>query len=68
LGHALWDVKTGAESARLEGHSSRVTALCVLLDGRLASGSNDKTSLDWGSNAVETTKIWEGPMAFLSYS
>src|SRR5262249_54197316 len=39
----LWDVKTGAESARLEGHSVSVNALCVLSDGRLASGSRDNT-------------------------
>ena len=35
----LWDVKTGAETARLEGHSDSVDALCALPDGRLASGS-----------------------------
>jgi WD40 repeat protein len=37
----------GAESARLEGHSFPVTALCVLPDGRLASGSNDNTIRLW---------------------
>jgi WD40 repeat protein len=36
----LWDTKTGAETARLEGHSSQVTALCVLPDGRLASSAD----------------------------
>jgi hypothetical protein len=30
---------SGAEIARLEGHSSGVTALCLLPDGRLASGA-----------------------------
>ena len=39
----LWDVKTSAETARLEGHSSRVEALCALPDGRLASGSEVAT-------------------------
>ncbi|HKN30847.1 MAG TPA: hypothetical protein VJY34_24430 [Roseiarcus sp.] len=29
----------GAETARLEGHSDRVVGLCLLPDGRLASGS-----------------------------
>lgn len=43
----LWDVKTGAESAHLEGHSGLVHALCVLPDGRLASGSRDKTIRLW---------------------
>jgi WD40 repeat protein len=37
----------GAESAHLEGHSGSVTALCVLPDGRLASGSRDKTIRLW---------------------
>ncbi len=43
----LWDVYTGAETARLEGHSNSVTALCALPDGRLASGSWDKTIRLW---------------------
>jgi WD40 repeat protein len=37
----------GAEIARLEGHSDQVRALCVLPDGRLASGSSDKTIRLW---------------------
>ena len=37
----------GAESARLEGHSDWVFALCVLPDGRLASGSLDTTIRLW---------------------
>ena len=43
----LWDARTGAEAARLEGHTSRVTALAVLPDGRLASGSDDRTIRPW---------------------
>ena len=38
---------TGAETARLEGHSDQVNALCVLPDGRLASGSEDSTIRLW---------------------
>ncbi len=37
----------GAESARLEGHTYWVSALCVLPDGRLASGSGDNTIRVW---------------------
>ena len=37
----------GTETARLEGHSGGVSALCVLQDGRLASGSNDNTIRLW---------------------
>jgi NB-ARC domain/TIR domain/APAF-1 helical domain/WD domain, G-beta repeat len=37
----------GAEAARLDGHSQGVTTLCVLPDGRLASGSYDRKVLLW---------------------
>src|ERR1700733_14885775 len=37
----------GAEAARLEGHTGGVNALCVLSDGRLASGSDDGTLRLW---------------------
>jgi WD40 repeat protein len=37
----------GAEVARLEGHTRRVTALAQLADDRLASGSSDKTIRLW---------------------
>jgi WD40 repeat protein len=43
----LWNIKTGAEIARLEGHTQPVTALAVLKDGRLASGSYDRTIRLW---------------------
>ena len=43
----LWDVKTGEETARLEGHGGWVNALAVLPDGRLASGSDDSTIRLW---------------------
>ena len=36
-----------AEIARLEGHSDWIRALCVLPDGRLASGSSDNTIRLW---------------------
>ena len=35
----LWDVATLQETARLDGHTRRVSALCLLADGGLASGS-----------------------------
>jgi hypothetical protein len=43
----LWDVTTGAETARLEGHTDWVQALCLLPDGRLVSGSGDNTIRLW---------------------
>jgi len=45
----------GVETARLEGHTNWVTALCVLPDGRLASGSYDHTIRLWDlETGVET--------------
>ena len=54
----LWDVTTGAETARLEGHSRGVGALCVLPDGRLASGSGDHTIRLWDvTTGAETARL-----------
>jgi hypothetical protein len=50
----------GAETARLEGHSFPfpVKALCVLRDGRLASGSQDKTIRLWNvKTGAETARL-----------
>jgi WD40 repeat protein len=43
----LWEVATGVETARLEGHTGNVRVLCLLPDGRLASGSEDMTIRMW---------------------
>jgi hypothetical protein len=54
----LWDLARGAETARLDGHSSWVTALCGLPDGRLASGSGDNTIRLWDlTHGAETARL-----------
>jgi WD40 repeat protein len=54
----LWDLKIGAEAARLEGHSRSIETLCALPDGRLASGSWDKTIRLWDVKAgAETARL-----------
>jgi WD40 repeat protein len=57
-GIRLWDVTTGAETARLEGHSGGVRALCVLPDGRLTAGSYDGTIRLWDvTTGAETARL-----------
>ena len=43
----LWNTRTGAQTARLEGHLGEVSALCVLSNFWLASGSSDETIRFW---------------------
>ena len=52
--------RPGAETARLEGHSGPVAALCLLPDGRLASGADDNTIRLWDVAAGAETARLEG--------
>ena len=51
----LWDLNTGAETARLQGHTGPVAALCMLPDGRLASGSSNNTL----GSSDRTIRLWD---------
>jgi WD40 repeat protein len=57
----LWDVTDGKVTSSLAGHSSVVTSLAVLPDGRLASGSWDQTIRLWDvSNSTSRQTSLEG--------
>ena len=44
----VWDVKRRALDVVISGHVNAVWALAALPDGRLLSGSNDRTMKVWG--------------------
>ncbi|CAD8215584.1 unnamed protein product [Paramecium octaurelia] len=55
----LWDVKTGQQKAKLDGHSNCVNSICYSPDGTtLASGSYDKSILLWDvKTGYQKTKL-----------
>ena len=57
----LWDLETGAELRRFEGHEDWVTSVTVLADGRRAlSGSEDKTLRLWDLETGAELRRFEG--------
>jgi WD40 repeat protein len=63
----LWDVQTGVETSclRPEQDSGSVRALCVLLDGRLAAGSDDGLIRLWDVQTGKETGILRGHLRTL---
>ena len=58
----LWDVETGEELHRFEGHTSRVESVTFSPDGKRAlSGSNDKTLRLWQLSAEPASAKGVGP-------
>ena len=57
----LWDLETGAELRRFEGHEGGVSSVTVLADGRRAlSGSGDKTLRLWDLETGAELRRFEG--------
>ena len=57
----LWDLETGAELRRFEGHERRVTSVAVLPDGRRAlSGSEIRTLRLWDLETGAELRRFEG--------
>ena len=57
----LWDVASGKETARLEGHGDGVNSVAFSPDGtRLASGSDDDMARLWDMASGKETARLEG--------
>jgi WD40 repeat protein len=57
----VWDVATGEEKAKLEGHGDQVTSVSFSPDGvSIVSGSTDKTVRVWGVSTGQEKAKREG--------
>eukprot|EP00741_Cyanophora_paradoxa_P014480 tig00020801_g13965.t1 len=57
----MWDVETGSELRRLEGHLDKVTSVAVSPDGRrIFLGSEDKTVRVWDAETGSELRRMEG--------
>ena len=57
----LWDVESGKELRRLEGHSDKVDSVCFSPDGKqLLTGSWDKTARLWDPKSGKELPVSKG--------
>jgi WD40 repeat protein len=57
----IWDVATGDEMAKLEGHRCHIYSVCYSPDGQtIASGSSDNTACVWDVATGEMKVRFEG--------
>jgi WD40 repeat protein len=68
----LWDLDTGREVRRLEGHSGTVYAVALSADGkRLLSGSLDGTARLWDMDTGNETALFDsrsGPIYAVAFA
>jgi|GEM_PF-235701 len=61
----LWDIQTGEEIRRFEGHISGVWSVAFSPDGRTAfSGSDDRSVIQWDLVTGEVLRRYEGKQTF----
>ena len=58
----VWDAKTGACTAVLQGHANDVTGVLLLSDGRILTWSGDKTLRMWDVANGACTAVMQGHM------
>jgi hypothetical protein len=67
-----WDLTTGKERRKLQGHTAAVTCIALTADGNIAfSGSEDGTVKQWDFNASTSLRTWrahEGKVAAIALS
>ncbi|PPR07493.1 hypothetical protein CVT26_013462, partial [Gymnopilus dilepis] len=57
----IWDVETGQEKRKFEGHTGHIQSICFSPDGqRVISGSDDRTIRVWNLETGEEEKRLEG--------
>ncbi len=64
----LWDVETGRELRRLDGHTALVSSVAFSPDGRKAlSGGYDHTVVLWDLQTGQEVKRFKGPMRYINH-